>query len=200
MTPRPPRRANRCRRRGATGWALAGVALAGIAGSAIAEPVAEPSAGQAAGPIAEPMAGQALDGRIMQLEAQVRALLERVQALEASAAVPVVASAADDGVVWTFGDPVDGSPLKVSYKGLDRNAGSVELLVQVTAPLADPAAWTASPPLRVTLHDVDGGSTEARFALVRGSRVDPGAHLHLRATVDPARAAAARQLVIGGAD
>lgn len=171
----------------------------------------------------EPPDPAALAARMRELEAEVSRLVARVGALERRLAAPVAGPAGfggaagapaapvlddagvplpDDGLVWTFDPFVDGNPLAVTYKGLDRAAGRVDLLVRVTAPLPNPAAWStvgAVVPLHLNSRQADGGGTAVGFVLARGGRTDPGAHLHLTATLDPARAAAARQLLIGPA-
>jgi hypothetical protein len=178
--------------------------------------------------VADPPDPTALAARMRELEAEVTRLVARVDALERRLATPVADPAGasgmggaagvpaapvftppalddsgvlvpDDGLVWTFDPFADGSPLAVTYQGLDRAAGRVDLLVRITAPLPDPAAWGkvgAPVPLRLISRQADGAGTAAAFMLARGGRTDPGAHLHLTATLDPARAAAARQLLI----
>lgn len=143
-----------------------------------------------------------LAARIAELETQVLQLRGRVAALEAGGTTAPVAGetpSADDGLVWTFAGVADGSPFSVTHKGLDRPAGRVDLLLRVVAPLPRPADWVAvgAPvPLTLTVRDARGGATRLPLVLARGTRTGVGAQLHLVATLDPALAAAARQLVI----
>ena len=55
-------------------------------------------------------------------------------------------------------------------------------------------------PLAVTIRTADGTEHHSVFKLARASRLEPGAHVHVQADLDPAQAAAARQLVIGHTD
>lgn len=147
-----------------------------------------------------------ITARVLQLEAQVRALTERLSALErAGAAQHTAASAeaqpgvADSGVVWLIDDYIGNSPFRVSHKEFNAAQGRIELLLQVTAPLNDPAPWStpgARVPVAVTLRGADGEQARQHFMLGRGTRTEPGSHLHLYADIDPASAAAARQLVV----
>jgi hypothetical protein len=151
------------------------------------------------------LAEQTMDERLLQLEAQVRALSDRLNALEHAA--PASASVAaegqvvvgDAGVVWLIDDYVSKSPFRVSYKAFDRTHGRIELLLQVTAPLDNPSQWSskgAEVPVAVTLRGAGGEERRKQFVLGRGTRAEPGSHLHLYADIDPAWAAAARQLVV----
>jgi hypothetical protein len=152
------------------------------------------------------LAGQSMDERVLQLEAQVRDLSDRLNALE-QAGAPASASGAaeeqvvvgDAGVVWLIDDYVGKSPFRVSYKAFDPTHGRIELLLQVTAPLDNPSQWSsqgAEVPVAVTLRGAGGEEAQKQFVLGRGMRAEPGSHLHLYADIDPAWAAAARQLVV----
>ena len=147
-------------------------------------------------------AAQGLDERLLQLEQQVRALTSRIEALEGGTAAQAQDGqvASDGAVVWTFDDYVGRSPFRVAYREIDPQQGRVELLLEITAPLADSEHWRAvggQVPIGVRLRAADGKQTEQAFRLRRGGRLDPGAYLHLEASVDPARAAATRQLIVG---
>jgi len=162
--------------------ALALLALAPAAGSA--EPRADARL-------------SALEARVAELEARIAALEQRDQARDSGEADP------DTGLVWTLADDPALGAFRISYKQLDAGTGRVELLLEITAPLEDPARW-AGPgvapgtpvPLQVRLRSPDGRETIAPLTLIRGTSADPGARLHLGASVDPAPAAAARQLII----
>jgi len=147
-------------------------------------------------------AAQGLEERLLQLEQHVRALTSRIEVLEGGTAAQGKDGEAgtDETVVWTFDDYVGRSPLRVAYRAIDAQQGRVELLLEITAPLADPEHWRAvggQVPIAVRLRAADGTETEQAFRLRRGARLDPGAFLHLEARVDPARAAATRQLIVG---
>jgi hypothetical protein len=149
---------------------------------------------------------QAMAERVLQLEAQVRALTERLSALEhggtqasAAGAVDGQVIVADSGVVWLIDDYVSSSPFRVTHKEFDATRGRIELLLQIAEPLDDPTQWrtaNAEVPLAVTLRGAGGEEARQRFVLGRGTRTEPGSHLHLHADIDPAWAAAARQLVV----
>jgi len=143
-----------------------------------------------------------VESRLQAMEAQLRTLMARVEALERRGSGESANADADEdpgALVWTPGEVVAGSPLRITHKELDLDAGRLELLLEVTAPLAAPALWStpgAEVPLAATLRDAEGSASTHRFRLVRGSSTEPGARLHLSTAVDPARAAAARQLII----
>ena len=154
-----------------------------------------------------PLGSQADDAaqqRLLELEQQLQILTGRVELLERRAAAPqpgVTAGLPADGVVWSFDDYVNGTQFKVSHKSLDKHSGRLDLLLQTMAPLADPDQWTdvgSTVPIALTLRSVDGAETHTTFTLGRGARLEPGAHLHLQATIDPLQAAAVRHLIIRG--
>ncbi|MCF7983242.1 MAG: hypothetical protein K9L70_02470 [Thiohalocapsa sp.] len=142
------------------------------------------------------------DERFLELERRLQALSRRIAILEqrTGASDPAQPVNAGGGPVWTFDSYIDDTPFKVTHHALDEARGTVDLLLRVTAPLADKAAWSSAGtalPIGVTLRAADGVEGYAAFALMRATRVEPGAHLHVRATFDPALAAAAGQLLVG---
>jgi hypothetical protein len=146
-------------------------------------------------------ADPALETRLRALEAQLRTLTARIEALENRTTGGAAAAADDDpgAIVWTLGDIVAGTPLRITHKQLDVDGGRLDLLLEITAPLPEPARWTGAGvevPLIVTVRDADGAASIHRFRVIRGTSTEPGARLHLRTDIDPARAAAARQLII----
>jgi hypothetical protein len=152
-------------------------------------------------------ADQTVEQRLRELEQQVEALTRRLEMVEqrpaAPASAPAVSAMTAEGVVWTFDDFVNDSPLKVTHKSLDKESGTIDLLLLITAPLPDPDAWTGTGqpiPIALRLRSADGTEARTDFRLERGSRLEPGAHLHVRAQIDPVQAAAARQLLIGHRD
>lgn len=149
-------------------------------------------------------AEQTVDQRLTVLEQQVRALTQRLKAVEGRTATPAGNPEHQvQDVVWSFDAYLDSSPFKVTYKRFERKSGKVELLLQITAPLERPDVWTGvgrPVPIGLTLRTVGGAEGRAGFTLKRGGGVDPGAFLHVQAQIDPARAAAAGQLIIGHLD
>lgn len=162
--------------------------------------------------IAQPLMAdteQQLRERVQQLEAQLRTLSSRVEALErraitadqGGAGTSATADAAGDagGVVWSIDDGVADNALRMSYKEFDRSRGKVDLLLEITAPLKEPRRWNRAGqevPIRLRLRSADGTESLQALTLARAGRIEPGAHLHLRAEIDPAVAAAARQVII----
>jgi hypothetical protein len=147
-------------------------------------------------------ADPALEARVQSLEAQLRTLTARVAALEQRGAGETASTGIDEApaaIVWTLGDLVAGTPFRITHKQLDVDGGRLDLLLEITAPLAEPTRWTApgsEVPLAVTLRDAGGHASRHGFRLARGASAEPGARLHLSTSIDPARAAAARQLII----
>ena len=145
---------------------------------------------------ADPM----IEQRLQTLEGQVRGLIRRIEQIEQAASAPAAqGTTVADGIAWTFDEYVGTSPFEVSYKSFDRKTGAVELLLQITAPLDRPDLWTeagASVPILLRHRAADGTEGTTPFSLVRLSRLDPGARLHVRARLEPARAAAASHLSI----
>ena len=145
-----------------------------------------------------------LEHRLADLEQQVQALTLRLQVLEQRSAatpeaLPAAISLPAEGIVWTFDDFVSASPLKVTPKAFDKKTGRIDLLLQITAVMPDPGAWSGAGrpvPLALTLRGAGGADARAVFTLVRSSSLEPGAHVHLQAQVDPVQAAAAHQIVI----
>ncbi|KAA6182974.1 hypothetical protein F2Q65_16760 [Thiohalocapsa marina] len=141
---------------------------------------------------------QPTDERLSELERQVSALAQRVMALENDRGATTLPPT--DGIVWQVGDALGNGVLKIAYKQFDPTSGRLEMLLQITAPLQEPERWTAvgaEVPLTATLRSADGSEISQAFRLARGGSTEPGAHLHLIAEIDPARAAAARQVILG---
>jgi hypothetical protein len=130
-------------------------------------------------------AGQTDAERLSQLEQMVRALGERVAALEAAAPAETTATVDGDGIRWRFEPPVTGRPLAVTQKQLDQRSGSAELLLEVTAPL--PRRWVnenGGLPLVLVATHADGSETSHPLQPVRRSSLEPGSFLHVRAVLD----------------
>ena len=144
------------------------------------------------------LAAQTPEERILLLEAKLNALTERVQALEGATAPEAASQPDNTGVAWPFGAAVSGTPLRVSHKSFDINKGRLDLLLEITAPLPDAAAWrTGNPsPLAVTLRSPAGTNRTLPMTLLRGARLEPGGQLHQAADMEPALTAAATQLQI----
>jgi hypothetical protein len=171
-------------------------------------------------PARETPARETIDERMLELEAQVRTLSERVELLEqravtagprASAAAGtgsgsrsgLASSTSGAGIVWSLDPGVAGSPLRVTHKEFDRNSGRVDLLVEITAPVQDPQRWDevgGDVPVMLRLRSADGAEHVQAFTLARGKRIEPGAFVHLIADIDPARAATAAQFIIAPTD
>jgi hypothetical protein len=146
------------------------------------------------------LAEPSLDARVLALETQLRALTARVEVLERRGGEGEPAAQGDEGgIVWTLGAIVAGEPFRITHKQLDARGGRLDLLLEITAPLGEPMLWVdvgKAVPLAVTLRDADGVASVHRFTLTRGSSTEPGGRLHLTTEIDPARAAAARQVII----
>jgi hypothetical protein len=150
-----------------------------------------------------PMPGaaeQTAEERIELLEAKVRALAERVTTLEAGTGA--AAASEQVGIAWLLGDELRGRPFRIVHKALDVDGGRVELLLQITEPIAAPERWLAGgpAPIRLTLTAPDGRERLQYMTLLRGASFEPGKHLHLLAELDPALAAAASQIRVEHAD
>jgi hypothetical protein len=138
-------------------------------------------------------AEQTPEERIGRLEAQVRALTERIAVLEAGDS-----SAAAGDVVWQLDEDLRGRTFRVVHKALDANDGRVELLLQVTAPVPAPERWMQGgpAPIRVTLRAPNGSEKRLYLTLIRGASFAPGKHLHLLAELEPAVAAGTTEILI----
>jgi hypothetical protein len=161
-----------------------------------------------------PPAQEPIEQRMLDVEARLRTLSDRVDLLErraVTAGVPTATGAGTGqatganaaGVVWTLDAQLTDSPLRVTHKEFDRDRGRVDLLLQITAPLQDPEHWDAvgsEVPVMLRLRGADGVEQVQAFTLARGNRIEPGAFVHLIADIDPARAAAAGQFIIAPAD
>ncbi|MBK5969465.1 hypothetical protein CCR91_11990 [Thiorhodovibrio winogradskyi] len=143
----------------------------------------------------------ALETRLVALEARLERLAIEVEALREppssapntpAATAPAVAGGREETVAWRFGPNLDGDPLRVAAETLDRARDRVELLLEIKAPLGAADAWPRQPgqptPLVVIAKD-NGGAViaETPMTLLRGSRLEPGAYLHLGAQL-PAQA------------
>ena len=153
-----------------------------------------------------------MDTRIEALEARLEALTKRVAALEsaASATDPAGAPAAANAEgepIWDFDGYVQGSPFRVLQRELNRETGRLDLLLDLVAEPPDSGPWTAAPgqeiPLALTLEP-PGNARDQRvgpmaLTLERGSRMVPGARIHVTARLDPALARSVRRIRIGQA-
>jgi hypothetical protein len=159
-------------------------------------------------------AQEPIEQRMLEMEARLRTLSDRVDMLErravtakadttTSATTSAGTSATAAGIIWTLDARVTDSPLRVTHKEFDRDRGRVDLLVQITAPLQDSEHWGevgSEVPVTLKLRGVDGAEQVQAFTLARGKRIEPGAFVHLIADIDPARAATAGQFIIAPAD
>jgi hypothetical protein len=138
--------------------------------------------------------------RIELLEAKLRALTERVAALEADQGDAVAPE--PGSIAWVLGDDLRGRPFRIAHKALDLDNGRVELLLQITEPVPAAERWIPGgpAPVRLTLRTPDGGERRLYMMLLRGRSFEPGRHLHLLAEIDPAVAAGATQIVVEHAD
>lgn len=99
---------------------------------------------------------------------------------------------------WTFDPPFDGTGLTAVHYALDPKTGTLDLLLRIEAPLADPAAWSRpNVPVIAVVDDGSGSLVRAGFKLLRGQRLEPGASLHLRGRVPIAAAAKAGHVRVG---
>jgi hypothetical protein len=147
-------------------------------------------------------AGQRAAERIDMLEAEVRALAERVTTLEAAGTTDSGAGSGTDGIAWQLGDGLRGQPLRISHRAMDIDKGRIELLLEITEPLPAPARWqTGRPaPIVLTLRAPDGTEHSMPMTLLRGAKLEPGGQLHLIAELEPALAAAATQVSVEQSD
>jgi hypothetical protein len=142
--------------------------------------------------------------RIDGLEARLEGLTRRVQALEGLLASSppggVAATVAKGEPLWEFDDYARETPFQVIQRSLDRDTGRIDLLLGVTAPIPDLAAWAelekgAPVPLHVIHGPIDGPpASPLPLRLERGAVLTPGARLHVSAHLEPAVARQARQL------
>lgn len=163
-------------------------------------------------PEQRPPALQSMQQRLLELEARLHTLDDRLDRLEqhavtAGASAGVEAGQASSttvaGIVWTLDARITDGPLRLTHKEFDRNRGRVDLLLEITAPLQDPARWDevgGEVPVMLTLRGVDGTEHARAFTLARGQRIEPGAFVHLSADIDPARAATAGHFIIAPTD
>jgi hypothetical protein len=155
-----------------------------------------------------PLASDEIDPltRIDGLEARLEGLTRRVQALEnllresgpLASATPTVKGEP----AWELDDYSRTSPFQVLQKGLDRQSGRVDLLLDVVAPIPDLADWDAvsrgeAVPLML-IADTGGGGAAApvRLRLERATRFEPGARLHLSTRLEPGIAERVRRIRI----
>lgn len=156
-----------------------------------------------------------MDQRILELEARLQVLSERIDLLEQrpatdgpstppSAQLGADSTSADaSGVVWTLGTRLADGPWRITHKAFDRGRGRVDLLLQITAPLQDPEHWAkvgGEVPMLLRMRGAYGIEHVQALTLARGNRLEPGAYIHLQADIDPARSAAVGQFIIELAD
>ncbi len=189
----PPRRSSAQGNAGAAADALRRPALKGVPTVMLIGGLLAPS---------WTVAAQTPEERIELLEAQVQALTERVMALDDQVAGSGGAETTDSGVAWQLGAGLAGRPLRVAHKTVDADRGLVELLLEITAPLPEPARWRvgAEAPIAVVLRAADGAEQRLPMRLLRGAKLESGGHLHLIAETDPARLAGATLLRVEPAD
>jgi hypothetical protein len=160
-----------------------------------------------------PEGGIDLDTRVGALEARLESLTQRVAAMESVLKDQNLDTTGAPGAkaapAWVFDGYVQGSPFRVLQHDLDRISGRVDLLLDVAAPLPNPEQWattvrgTAVPLVLVAEPPNLGPGTSTvpiPLFLERATRVAPGARLHLRGQLDPARAQSVRQIRVGRAE
>ena len=147
-----------------------------------------------AGALAPAAAEQTDAARIERLEAQVRALLERVAVLEADQG----GQQKPGEIAWQLDEDIGGRTFRIVHKALDVDDGRIELLLQVTGAVPAVERWLPGgpAPVRITLRAPDGSERQLYMTLIRGASFEPGKHLHLLAELDPAVAAAATEIVV----
>lgn len=161
---------------------------------------------------AAPALAADLETRIDGLEARLEGLTRRVQALETvlkESGPDSARTAAPKGEPsWELDDYSRESPLQVVQRDLDRETGRVDLLLSVTGPIPDAAAWSSlekgTPvPILITL-DLGGGATgdPLPLRLERATSLEPGSRIHLSAQLEPGVAKRVHQIQVthGAAD
>ena len=180
----------------------------------LAQPLPDQPPPALASPALPSPAQESIEQRMLEMEARLRTLSDRVDMLErravtaktettTSATTGTGTSATAAGIIWTLDARVTDSPLRVTHKEFDRDRGRVDLLLQITAPLQDLERWGevgGEVPVMLRLRGTDGVEQVQNFTLARGNRIEPGAFVHLVTDIDPARAAAAGQFIIAPAD
>ncbi|NBC49605.1 MAG: hypothetical protein GVY22_16845 [Gammaproteobacteria bacterium] len=142
-----------------------------------------------------------LETRLATMEARLERLSRQIEQLEKDGpttapsatapapereAQPAVASNTGDAVAWRLGARVDGEPLRVAARSLDRARDRVELLLEIKTPLDDATAWPRQQgqlaPVSVVVQDSSGSViAEMPMTLLRGLSHEPGRYLHLGA-------------------
>jgi hypothetical protein len=157
---------------------------------------------------AGPLASDEIDPltRIDGLEARLEGLTRRVQALETvlreSGPLASAAPTVKGEPSWELDDYSRTSPFQVLQKGLDRQSGRLDLLLDVVAPIPDLADWSSvdrgeAVPLMLIGDTGDGEAlAPVRLRLERATRFDPGARLHLSAQLEPGVAERVRRIRI----
>lgn len=140
----------------------------------------------------------ALKKRLVELEDKLDVLTHRLDRLEMSggsssglkASVSPVpqSSSSSRKVEWQFDDYLSGSPFRVTAMEVDKRRGSAEILLGVTELPADAAAWPTDAgqpvPLVLIARDSTAGvAAKLPLHLVRASKLEPGAHVHVRANL-----------------
>ena len=157
---------------------------------------------------AGPLASEEIDPltRVDGLEARLEGLTRRVQALEtllresgpSASAAPTVKGEP----TWELDDYSRTSPFQVLQKGLERQSGRLDLLLDVVAPIPDLADWSsvargqAVPLMLFADTGDDGALAPVRLRLERATRFDPGARLHLSVQLEPGIAERVRRIRI----
>lgn len=142
--------------------------------------------------------------RIDGLEARLEGLTRRVQALETllkeSAPGGAKVAGPKGEPSWELDDYSRESPFQVIQRSLDRETGRVDLLLSVTAPIPDLAAWTrlekgAPVPLLVTPDlGEDSPASPLPLRLERATRLEPGSRIHVSAQLEPGVAKRVHQI------
>jgi hypothetical protein len=91
---------------------------------------------------------------------------------------------------WRLGPGLGGDPIAIVEQAFDQRSGCVEALLRIEAPLSDAGAWSGrtgqSVPIVLEARDLGGGiAFEGPMILLRGTRMEPGAYLHIGADLPP---------------
>ncbi len=141
------------------------------------------------------------DGKLLEridaLEAETARLASDIARLQRPEPPPAAEADSSSGTEhqnsapnWRLGAGLDGKPISIVEKTFDKASARVEALVRIEAPLADLAAWPSQPgqplPILLEARDIGGGiALQQPMTLLRGTRLEPGAYLHIGADLPP---------------
>lgn len=161
--------------------------------------------------VTSPVPAQEIDPRtrIDGLEARLEGLTRRVQALETLLKESVLsgskAAAPKGEPTWELDTYVRESPFQVIQRSLDRETGRVDLLLNVTAPIPDQAAWAGlekGAPVPLLLTPDLGEASPASplpLRLERATRLEPGSRIHVSLQLEPGVAKRIHQIQVSHA-